>query len=115
LLSFEVRQLGGALAEPPPDAGALATFDQPFVTYGVGMIMDPGTVRAITMQLDVVAEALKRWDSGVRLANFVDAPIDVRMCYAPETFDRLQEVKMRYDPDDLFRANHPIPSPRPRG
>jgi FAD/FMN-containing dehydrogenase len=115
LFSLEVRQLGGALTVAPPDAGALATLDQPFVTYGVGMIMDPGTASAINRRMDVVADALKPWDSGVRLANFVDVPIDARTCYPPETFDRLQEVKRRYDPDDLFRANHSIPSPAAAG
>ena len=74
------------------------------------MIMDPGAATAINTRLDVVADALKPWDSGVTLANFIDVPIDVRMCFPPETFDRLQQVKRRYDPDDLFRANHPIPS-----
>jgi Berberine and berberine like len=111
LLSLELRQLGGVLTEPPPGAGALATLDQPFLTYGVGMIMDPRTASAINGQLEVVADALKPWDSGVRFANLVEVPIDVRMCYPPENLDRLQEVKSRYDPDDLFRANHPIPSP----
>jgi FAD/FMN-containing dehydrogenase len=115
LLSLELRQLGGALTEPPPDAGALATLDQPFLTFGVGMIMDPDAAGPVNGQLDVVAEALKPWDSGVRLANFVDVPIDPRTCYPPDTYDRLQEVKSRYDPDDLFRANHPIPSSPPRG
>jgi Berberine and berberine like len=42
--------------------------------------------------------------------NFVDVPMDPRMCYPPETFDRLQQVKARYDADDLFRANDPIQS-----
>jgi FAD/FMN-containing dehydrogenase len=109
LLSFELRQLGGALTVPPADAGALATLDQAFLTFGVGMIMDPGAAGPINRQLDIVADALRPWDSGVRLANFVDVPIDVRTCYPRETFDRLQELKRRYDPDDLFRANHPIP------
>jgi FAD/FMN-containing dehydrogenase len=111
LLSFELRQLGGALAVAPPDAGALATLDQPFLTFGVGMLMDPAAAEPINGQLDRVADALRQWDSGVRLANFVDVPMDVSECYPAETFDRLQEVKRRYDPDDLFRANHPIPSP----
>jgi hypothetical protein len=111
LLSFELRQLGGALTVAPPDAGALATLDQAFLTFGIGMVMDPSAAEPINRQLDVVANALKPWDSGVRFANFVDVPIDVRTCYPPETFGRLQEVKKRYDPGDLFRANHPIPSP----
>jgi hypothetical protein len=115
LLSLEVRHLGGALTQPPSDAGALASLNQTCLTYGVGMITDPGTARAINTQLDVVAEALKPWDSGVGLANFIDVPSDVRMCYPPGTFDRLQEVKGRYDPDDLFRANLPIPPPATAG
>jgi hypothetical protein len=109
LLSLELRHLGGALTEAPADAGALATLDQAFLTFGVGMITDSGSASAVRIQLDVVADALKPWDSGVRLANFVDVPIDTRTCYPPETYRRLQEVKGRYDPADLFRANHPIP------
>lgn len=111
LISFELRHLGGALAEPPPDAGALAAVDDAFLTNGVGMIMAPGAATAINTQLDVLADALKPWDSDVRLPNFVDVPTDARTFYPPETFDRLQEVKRRYDPDNLFHANHPIPSP----
>jgi hypothetical protein len=109
LLSLELRLLGGALAEAPPDAGALASLDQAFLTLGVGMVMDPGMASAINAHLDLVSNALEPWDSGVKYANFVDVPIDTRMCYPPETFDRLQEVKARYDRHDLFRANHPIP------
>jgi FAD/FMN-containing dehydrogenase len=110
LLSFELRQLGGALREAPPNPGALATLDHAFMTFAVGMIMDPGMAGAINGQLNVVEDALAPWDSGVKFANFVEVPIDMRMCYPRETFDRLQAVKRRYDPDDLFRANHPIPS-----
>ena len=58
----------------------------------------PGAaIDAITEAAGPVADALKPWDSGVRLANFVDVPIDVRACYPPETFDRPQEVKRRYE------------------
>ncbi len=109
LLSLELRLLGGALTEAQPDAGALASVDQAFLTLGVGMVMDPGMASAINAHLDLVSNALGPWDSGVKYANFVDVPIDTRMCYPPETFDRLQEVKARYDRHDLFRANHPIP------
>jgi hypothetical protein len=110
LLSLELRHLGGALRVAAPDAGALATLDRPFLTLGVGMLMDPGMAPAIKGQLDVVADALAPWESGLKYANFIDVALDPRMCYPPETFDRLQEVKRRYDRDDLFRANHPIPS-----
>ena len=110
LLSLELRHLGGALRVAAADAGALATLDRPFLTLGVGMLMDPGMASAIKGQLDVVADALAPWESGLKYANFIDVPLDPRVCFPPETFDRLQEVKQRYDRDDLFRANHPISS-----
>src|SRR5436190_14561694 len=109
LLSLELRPLGGALTQAPPDAGALSSLDHAFLTLGVGMGIDPGMASVINGHLDLVSNALEPWDSGVTYANFVDVPIDTRTCYSPETFDRLQEVKARYDRDDLFRANHPIP------
>ena len=111
LLSLELRLLGGALTASPPDAGALASLDQAFLTLGVGMVMDPGMAPAINAHLDLVSNALEPCDSGVKYANFIDVPIDTRTCYPPDTFDRLQQVKARYDRHDLFRANHPIPCP----
>ena len=109
LLSLELRLLGGALTQAPPDAGALASLDHAFLTLGVGMVMDPDMASAINGHLDLLSNALEPWDSGVTYANFIDAPIDTRVCYPPETFNRLQEVKARYDRNDLFRANHQIP------
>jgi FAD/FMN-containing dehydrogenase len=115
LLSLELRLLGGALTEAPPDAGALASVEQAFLTLGVGMVMDPGMASAINAHLDLVSNALEPWDSGVKYANLIEVPIDPRVLYPPETFDRLQQVKARYDPHDLFRANHPIPCPAAAG
>jgi FAD/FMN-containing dehydrogenase len=111
LLSLELRHLGGALRQAPPDAGALATLDHAILTLGVGMIMDPNMGIAVNRHLELTESALERWDSGVRYANFVDVPTDTRLCYPRETFDRLQAVKAQYDPEDVFRANHAIPCP----
>jgi FAD/FMN-containing dehydrogenase len=111
LLSLELRPLGGALTEPPPRAGALASLDQAFLTLGVGMVMDPDMAPAINAHLDAACSALEPWDSGITYGNFVDVPTDTSTFYPSETFNRLQHVKARYDPDDLFRANHPIPCP----
>jgi FAD/FMN-containing dehydrogenase len=113
LLSLELRLLGGALTEPPPNPGALATLDQAFLTLGVGMVMAPDMAPAINAQLDAACSALQPWDSAVKYANFVDVPTDTSTFYPSETFSRLQAVKARYDPDELFRANHPIPCPTP--
>lgn len=115
LLSFDLLLLGGALTEAPPDAGSLASLDHGFLTLGVGMVMDPAIAPAINAHLEHVSRALEPWDSGVKFANFIDVPTDTSTFYPSDTFDRLQEVKARYDPEDLFRANHPIPCPTPTG
>lgn len=73
------------------------------------MVMDPDMGTAVREHLDGAANALERWDSGLKHSNFIDVPMDTRTCYTPETFDRVQEVKARCDSHDLFRANHPIP------
>jgi FAD/FMN-containing dehydrogenase len=109
LLSFELRLLGGALNQAAPGAGALAKLDHGFLTFGVGMLMDPEAGAAVNRQIDEVNNALEQWDSGIKYGNLVDAPLDTRTCHTPETYERLMQVKARYDPDDLFRANHPIP------
>ena len=89
--------------------GRSPRLDHAFLTFGVGMVMNPEMGAAVHRHQDAVAKALARWDSGVKFANFVDVPTDPRTCYPPETFDRLQQVKARYDPGDLFRAAPPIP------
>ena len=109
LLSLELRLLGGALTQATPDAGAIAGLDHAFLTLAIGMVMNPETGAAVHRHQDAVAKALERWDSGVKFANFVDVPTDPRTCYPPETVDRLQQVKARYDPGDLFRAAPRIP------
>src|SRR5947208_5614459 len=89
LLSLELRLLGGALTQAPPDAGCLAGLAPAFLTLGVGMVMGPDMASAIEERLGLVSSALEPWDSGVTYANFIDVPIDSRLCYPPATFDRL--------------------------
>ena len=108
LLSLELRLLGGALTRTARDAGAIPGLDHAVLTYLVGMVMSPEMGAAVRQHMDVVAKALEPWDAGVAFANFVDGPVAARMCYPAEVVDRLQQVKARYDPDDLFRANPSI-------
>jgi FAD/FMN-containing dehydrogenase len=109
LLSFELRLLGGALDHAAPGAGALAKLDHGFITFAVGMVMDPEAGLAVSRQIGDVKNALGPWDSGVNYPNLVDVPLDTRTCHSTETYERLRQVKSHYDPADLFRANHPIP------
>jgi hypothetical protein len=59
-----------------------------------------------------IATALAPYDTGRQYLNFTEASTDPARFYRPDVFHRLRAVKAAYDPDDLFRANHPIPLAR---
>ena len=108
--SVEVRHLGGALARRLPEHGALASLDAGFAVYIFGMARTPEIGAAIERQTELVLEALAPWHAESRYLNFVDHRVDASDLYPAGTFERLRRVKAQYDPGDLIRSNHPIPS-----
>jgi FAD/FMN-containing dehydrogenase len=111
LLSFEIRHLGGALADASEDSGALASITAPFGTFAVGMALTPELKNAITACIDALGHALGPWTAAPGYLNFADRPIGSDTLFPAETYRRLQHVKAAYDPDDLFLSNHPVPPP----
>ncbi|MBG6091660.1 FAD-binding oxidoreductase [Actinomadura viridis] len=105
-----LRHLGGALARPPRTPGAVGHRD---AAYSLTVLSpaEPGeeeTVRAV--HRDALApfagQALGR------SLNFSYGPLDpdqVRSAFEPGDFRRLTELRARYDPYGLLRANHTIP------
>ncbi len=108
LLSLELRHIGGAVARAGEGAGALAAIDAEFVLYAVGLPMADGMAEAIGGHIERVKEAVAPWGGGLYL-NFGDAPRDSAESFDAGTWARLREVKSRYDADDLFCSNHPVP------
>jgi hypothetical protein len=113
LLSAEVRQLGGAIARPAPEHGALGSIAAPYVTFSVGMSPTPDLRAAVDAQVRGAQEALSPWSSSHHYMNFSERPIDSRMLYPQAyAYHRLQAIKAAYDPGDLIQSNHPIHPPR---
>jgi FAD/FMN-containing dehydrogenase len=108
LLMVELRHLGGALARAGEGHGAVATMEGDFAFFAVGMAFDAETAAAVEAHVDLVKTALSEWDAGRRYLNFTERPIDTRRAYSAAAYRRLQAVKTLVDPDDTFRANHPI-------
>jgi hypothetical protein len=73
------------------------------------MAATPEMGSAVTAHGEAITGAMEQWDSGVRFGSFTEAPVDPRMCYTPDAYERLQQVKRQHDPDDVFRGVHPIP------
>jgi FAD/FMN-containing dehydrogenase len=108
LLHIEIRQLGGAAAVRSPEHGVLDAIDQPFVAFTFGLAPDAGALAAVEQHVNEILGVLGPWDSGRRYLNFAETSVDPRSIFPSDTHERLLEVKARYDPTNLFRANHPI-------
>jgi FAD/FMN-containing dehydrogenase len=108
LLMVELRHLGGALARTGEGHGAVATLEGDFALFAVGMALDADMAALMEAHVERVKAALCEWDAGRRYLNFAERPIDTRRAYSAAAYRRLQAVKTLVDPDDMFRANHPI-------
>jgi len=104
--------LGGALNERDGDDGAVGNRDARFAV-GVNGMWEPGEPEADTFRQWVrdAWEQVRPFSTGGNYINFQTADEDeerVRATYGVN-FDRLVEVKKRFDPDNLFRVNRNIP------
>jgi FAD binding domain len=108
LLLAELRHVGGALARPAENGGALDKLDAEFVMLGIGMLMDPAMKDPIESQLDKLADAIKPWVAEGGYFNYAERPCDVDAILPAETCQRLAHVKRSWDPDELIRANHSV-------
>jgi hypothetical protein len=111
LLHVEVRHLGGAAAVRSPDHGVLDAIDEPFLCFTFGLTPDADAHTAVEHHVQAVLTALRPWDSGRRYLNFAESRMDPPSIFPADTYDRLVRAKARYDPTDLFLANHPVDSP----
>jgi hypothetical protein len=108
LLLAELRQAGGALARPAEGGGALSKLDASFVMFAVGLPMTPELGQAVEKDLDRLDEALRPWAAGGGYLNFSERPCDVDAILPPDICERLREIKRRWDPSGVIRANHEL-------
>jgi FAD/FMN-containing dehydrogenase len=103
--------LGGALNEHEGNDGAVGNRDARFA-LGVNGMWAPDEPDADRFQrwIGDAWDRVRAFSTGASYINFQTADEDqerIRATYAAN-FDRLVEIKQRYDPDNLFRANRNI-------
>jgi len=108
LLSFEIRQLGGKLAEPSATNGAVGSIDAEFVMFAVGITPTPEAAAAVDQAVDKAKAALAQWELARTYFNFAERPVAAERLYPTETYRRLRRIRHAYDPGRIFVANHPI-------
>ena len=106
----QLRVLGGATARVPDDATAYAHRSSE-IMVNVAAFYEGAHDHAEKMAwVKELMGAIRQTDDGAYV-NFVgDEGADrVHAAYPGRTYDRLAEIKRRYDPDNLFRLNQNIP------
>jgi len=105
----QLRVLGGAMARVPADATAYAHRSSRIMVNLAAFYEGEGDRAAKEAWLRDFAAAIDQGDRAV-YANFLadEGPQRVRDAYPGATWDRLVELKRRYDPTNLFRLNQNV-------
>jgi FAD/FMN-containing dehydrogenase len=106
----ELRALGGAMARVPVEATAFAHRQRRIMVNLAAFYAGPADRPRRQAWVDDFAVALDQGNDGAYV-NFLgdEGPERVRQAYPGPTWDRLVQVKRRYDPGNLFHRNENIP------
>ncbi|HEX9122902.1 MAG TPA: FAD-binding oxidoreductase [Actinomycetota bacterium] len=106
----QLRVLGGAMARVPVEATAFAHRASRIMVNVASFYEGLQDKAAREVWVGEFAAALRQEDAGAYV-NFLGEEDDgrIRAAYPGSTWDRLVEVKRRYDPANMFRLNQNIP------
>ncbi len=97
---FQLRTVGGAVSDVPPEATAYAHRDAAFSVVAMG---------SDHHRLDPLWDAMSHHFDGLYLSFETDLrPERLHDAFPPATLARLRAIKRRYDPTNLFRDNFNI-------
>jgi len=110
MAAVQIRALGGAASRVPIESTAYAHRERQIMVNVAAMYEDLGEAEIHDAWADRLAETLDQGEPGAYV-NFVgdEGAERVRAAYPGPTWDRLREIKRRYDPTNLFRLNQNIP------
>jgi FAD/FMN-containing dehydrogenase len=105
-----IRVLGGAAARIPTEATAFAHRQRRLLVTMAAFYSSPEEDSAHKAWATDAAAALRQGADGAYVNFLGDEGADrVRAAYPGTTWDRLAEVKRRYDPENVFRLNQNVP------
>jgi len=106
----QLRVLGGAFARVPADATAFAHRGSKIMANLAALYANPEEKDHHEAWVSKYESDLRQKDKGAYV-NFLGA-VDkeqVRAAYPGDTWEKLSEIKKKYDPTNLFRLNQNIP------
>ncbi len=110
LRAVQFRVMGGAVARVPEAATAFAHRGRAAMLNVVAGYEDPAESAEHQRWVDGIGGALSSGEGGAYVGFLGgDGPGRMREAYPAATWERLAELKRRYDPENLFRFNHNVP------
>jgi len=107
--AYPIFQLGGAISRVDPDSTAFGGRSSGHTFNFVGVTLGP---EGFAEQREWVRDswrAIEPHQSGVYVNFLTDEGADrIRSAYGGTTYDRLQDLKSKYDPGNLFHLNQNI-------
>ena len=109
LSQMHLYPISGAASKPGLTDTPWAYRDAKYAGVFVGVDADPANAEKITAWAKSYQEALHPYSSGGAYTNFMmdEGQERVRDSYR-QNYDRLVDIKTKYDPDNLFRVNQNI-------
>lgn len=110
LIMVELRQFGGAASRQPQPPNASGGRD---ATYSVGVVgpLPPPLRDVVPAVGQGLLDVMAPWGTGEVPVNFaadIRTPADIGRPWPPRTYQRLLEVKHRYDPTNTFRTGNAL-------
>jgi FAD/FMN-containing dehydrogenase len=109
LPAAQIRVLGGAVARVPRQATAFAHRQRRLLVNVAAVYASPEEDAVHRAWAENAAAALRRGEDAAYVNFLGDEGLErVRAAYPGATWDRLTEVKRRYDPENVFRLNQNV-------
>ena len=108
----DIRHLGGAYANRPATDNAVGARDAAYAFFGLTVVPPGQDVAAYADSGRELIERLAPWLSPTKHPSYL-SPADATsgrtsQAYDPGVYERLQDIKAAYDPDNSLRVNHNI-------
>lgn len=102
---------GGAISRVDEDATAFGQRNAPFNLHFLSLWSDPADTERNVAYTRAIATAMKPWSTGRAYLNFLgdEGTGRVEAAFGPEKYAKLQALKAKWDPTNLFRHNQNIP------
>ncbi|TDI49883.1 MAG: FAD-binding oxidoreductase [Acidobacteria bacterium] len=104
------HMMGGAVSRVDKDDSAFGMRDAEYNLLILGITNDSSKDGAVRDWVRGMSDAVRPFSTGSVYVNYMDHDELDRIsdAYGPAHYGRLQELKKRYDPDNLFRSNQNI-------